>query len=336
MPTPPPLPGHGVAVWSSGAWRAGAAAWLDECLAAVGLARTGEVTQPHLRPWATVLRAPTTGGDVWLKAAGPGTAFEVGLYGVLARVAPHRVLAPLAADAERGWIVLPDGGPPLQDRLAGQPLVDALTAALADYGRLQRDLAPHVDDLLAAGVTDMRPAIMPQRFEEALAATADEPDRDRRDRIAALRPDVARWCEELAASALPASLDHNDLHPGNILDGTGAADGRGARFYDWGDSVVAHPVAALLVPLRVAAMVLDTGPDDPRVLAVRDAYLDVFAADAPGEDLLATFDLAGRVATVARTLTWDRALRAAREQGEDAAGWADAPRETLATLLGPG
>src|SRR4029453_14901658 len=104
--------------------------------------------------------------------------------------------------------------------------------------------------------------------------------------------------------------------------------------YDWGDSVVAHPVTVLLVPLRVAADLLGTGPDDRRVAVVRDVSLGVLAGDAPGEDLVATFDLAARVATVARTLVWDRALRAAHEQGEDAHEWADAPAETLAMLLG--
>jgi Phosphotransferase enzyme family len=328
--SPPPVPaGHGVAVWSSPAWRAAALAWLDERLADAGLRRTGEATHPHVRPWATVVRAPTTGGTVWLKAAGPGTAFEAGLYDVLARVVPDRVLVPLAADPERGWIVLPDGGPTLRDRQPGPEQVEGLAAALADYARLQRDLAPHVDDLLAAGVADMRPAVMPGRLDEALAATAGHLDRDRHARVAALRPAFADWCDQLAASALPASLDHNDLHGGNIL-----GDGSGARFYDWGDSVVAHPVTVLLVPLRVAADLLGTGPDDRRVAAVRDVYLAVLAGDAPGEDLVATFDLAARVATVARTLVWDRALRAAHEQGEDAHEWADAPAETLAMLLG--
>jgi hypothetical protein len=328
----PPAPeGHGVAVWSTAAWRARAVAWLDAVLADAGRARTGEVTQPHLRPWATALRAPTTGGVVWLKAAGPGTAFEVGLYGVLARVVPDRVLAPIAADPARGWVVLPDGGPTLRDRRDGAADVDGLAAALADYGRLQRDLAPRVDDLLAAGVADMRPAAMPARFDEALDATAGALDGERHHRVAALRPVFAGWCAELAASALPASLDHNDLHDANVL--AGDPGGAGTRFYDWGDSVVSHPLATLLVPLRVAADILGAEPADPRVLAVRDAYLAGFAPGAPGEDLVATADLAGRVATVARTLTWDRALRAAREQGEDAAGWADAPAETLALLL---
>jgi hypothetical protein len=85
--------------WSSDAWLGEAEAWLDQQLAANGIRRVGEVTQPHLRPWATVLRAPTTRGVVWLKAAGAETAFEVGLYGLLERVVPDRILVPIARDA---------------------------------------------------------------------------------------------------------------------------------------------------------------------------------------------------------------------------------------------
>ena len=57
----PPLtmrPGteHSVAAWASASWRAAAVSWLDEQLGAAGIERVGEVEQPHLRPWATVLR----------------------------------------------------------------------------------------------------------------------------------------------------------------------------------------------------------------------------------------------------------------------------------------
>ena len=120
----------GTAVWASPAWRDEAVSWLDERLAAVGVERSGDVEQPHLRPWATVLRAPTTAGVVWLKAAGRGTAFEVGLYELLAKVVPDRVLIPLATDLARSWIVLPDGGPALGERLTGGELAEALVAAL--------------------------------------------------------------------------------------------------------------------------------------------------------------------------------------------------------------
>jgi hypothetical protein len=327
--------GHGTAVWSSPEWRAHAVSWLDERLASAGIERRGDVEQPHLAPWATVLKVPTTAGVVWMKAAGPGTAFEAGLYELLATTVPECVLTPIATDPARGWIVLPDGGSPLGERLTGADLVEPLVAALADYGRMQLDLVPHVDGLLSVGVADMRPAVMGERFEQALAATGADLDDQTANRsihrqVATMGETVASWCERLAASSLPPSLDHNDLHPWNIL-GDGAGN---ARFYDWGDSVVAHPFAAMLVPLGFVQRLLGVEVDDPRFADARDAYLDVFGPLARGEDLAATLDLACRVAKIARVLTWDRAVRAARDEGQEVdENWTSAPMETLASLL---
>jgi hypothetical protein len=327
--------GRGVRTWSSAAWRDEAVAWLDEQLAAAGRIRTGAVEQPRTRPWATVLRAPTDHGVVWLKATALTTAFEVGLYGVLADVVPERVLAPLAADPVRGWIVLPDGGRTLGlgDADDAQQ-AEGLAAALAEYGQLQRDVAPVVDELLDIGVPDMRPAVMVERFAEALDAAArvvaTDADRDRHRRIAGLGGDVERWCDRLARSALPASLDHNDLHPHNVLEGV-----RGLRrFYDWGDSVIAHPFAVTLLPLRIVGELLGVDADDSRVTAARDDYLRGFRSAAPDEDLVGTLAAARRVAIIARALTWDRAIGAAREQHEPIdPEWEAAPLRTLEDLL---
>jgi hypothetical protein len=134
----------------------GAESWLDERLAEAGIERTGAVELVHERPWATVLKAPTSRGTVWLKAAGAGTAFEAGLYDLLERVSPEHVLPPIAIDLERSWILLPDGGVPLGERLRGDELVEALSSVLPQYAQLQRDLAPHADRLLDLGVSDMR------------------------------------------------------------------------------------------------------------------------------------------------------------------------------------
>jgi len=80
---------YGVAAWSSPAWIAGAVAWLDERLAAAGRERTGAVEQTRVRPWSTLIRAPTAGGDVWFKAAGPATAFETALVPLGADPGPY-------------------------------------------------------------------------------------------------------------------------------------------------------------------------------------------------------------------------------------------------------
>ena len=73
------------------------------------------------------------------------------------------------------------------------------------------------------------------------------------------------------ASPVPASLDHNDLHQQNVLGGGPY------RFYDWGDAVVAHAFAALLVPSQVLS-------GEPLERA-RAAYLEAFADLAPPAQL---------------------------------------------------
>lgn len=327
----------GTALWSSPAWLASAVEWVDHRLADAGLRRTGPAEQPRVRPWATAVRVPTDHGVHWLKACGPGTAFEVPVYGVLTDLVPDHVLRPLAADPGRGWILLPDGGSRLDERLAGPALGQALGAAVVQYGSLQRDLTAGVGRLLAAGVPDMRPAAMLDAFDRAVAATAaaaaGHPQRAARHAaVSAARPRVREWCARLTGSAVPASLDHNDLHPGNIFSGPTPQDP--VRFFDWGDAVVAHPFAAMLVPLGLVRHLLGEPHGGRRFDAVRDAYLDHFRPLAPDEDLRATLDLACRVASIARALTWLRAIGAAAEQDDPAAErFRDAPLDTLASVL---
>lgn len=301
-------------------------AWLDDRLAAAGLRRTGDVTCPHDRPWGTVHTAQTTGGPVWLKAPGPGTVFEVALYDLLARVAPDAVLHPIAVDLDRGWVLLPDGGTTLGD--AGTDIVDGLVAIVPRYGQLQRDLAAHTGALLSAGVADMRAHVMPDRFDEAVAAVTARTG-DPLDDVRAMRPRYVEWCARLSASPVPASIDHNDLHPWNVF-----ADGARARFYDWGDAVVAHPFASMLVTVAVVRRHLSVGPDDPAVRRIRDVYLEVWSDLMPHRELVAELELACWVGKVARALTWDRALHA---QGHDQAReFVDAPRQHLTALLADG
>jgi hypothetical protein len=313
-------------------------AWLDERLAASGIRRTGEVDQPHLRPWATALRAPTDRGPVWLKAAGPETAFEVALYQLLGRVAPQRVLTPIAADPERGWMVLPDGGVTLGERLDELDPVEAMVVVLPAYGRLQRDLAPRLDELLRLGLADMRASVMPRRFEEAVEVVGrhverrgTEADRETLRRVVAMRERFGEWCARLEGAAVGASLDHNDLHWWNVFVDGAAGAVRRVRFYDWGDSVVAHPFASMLLGLGMLRRQLEVGADDPAVVRPRDAYLEVFGDLASRAELVEELELACQVGKVGRALSWHRALRMSGD--EEAGEFADGPLVALRSLL---
>jgi hypothetical protein len=336
----------GTEVWGSDAWREQALAWFDARLAEHGIQRRGVAEQPHLRPWATALRAPTNRGVFWMKAAAPGTAFEMRLYPVLSRLVPEHVLEPLAVDEARAWIILPDGGTTLghctlgdraQGDAAGDRFAETFARALSAYARLQRALAPTADELVRLGVSDMRAAVMPQRFDEAalevasrLAQGGSSEDRATYERVLAQRDTFGEWCRELAQSPILPSLDHNDLHPWNIFWN---ADGQRTRFYDWGDSVVAHPFASLLVALGFVRFQLKVPADDARVERVRDAYLAEFAGLASHAELVRSAELACHVAKIARVLTWTRAL-AAMGSG-DGGELARAPLRWFGMLLDP-
>ena len=198
-------------------------------------------------------------------------------------------------------------------------LAAALCEVLPQYAELQRALAPRAGAILALGAPDMRPEVMPERFEEAMEVTARQAGRsDVHVRLAAHREAVAEWCVRLAQSPGPISLDHNDLHAWNVL-GAGTF-----RFFDWGDSVVAHPFASMLLPLTD----LRNRADEDAGLRLRDAYLEAWSDLAPHAELVATLELAVRVGWIARAHTWLRAVGDATEER-----WATAPLQSLAMTL---
>lgn len=316
--------------WLDPAWRTSVLGWIEDELGRHGRRITGPVEQPHLRPWSTALSVPTDGGTVWFKAGGPGNAYEAALLDLLGRWGTASVLAPLATDAARGWLLLPDGGTRLRETLGGEAGVGPWTRILGAWADLQRTLAPRAAELLAVGVPDRRPAVMPAR----LASLIDDPDAGLdpagRERLYALLPTYTAWCEELDAFGIAASLQHDDLHDGNVFVG---ADGD--RFFDWGDASVAHPFGTLLVTFRSIASRGLGDPDAERgaLMRLRDAYLEPWTDGHTRVELAVAVPLAMRVAIVGRALSWQRALTdiPADQHGE----WAGVVGEWLLELFEP-
>ncbi len=163
------------------------------------------------------------------------------------------------------------------------------------YAAFQRGVAPAVDDLLGAGVPDERPARYPDMLAGLLAddriwTRVDADERPRTDaarrRLVDLGPFVAELAATLEASAVPASLDHGDLHGNNLVP---VADGS-FRLFDWGDAVVAHPFATLTTTLGSIGYHAGVDPYGPVVGPVRDAYLSAWADIAPAPDLRTSCD----------------------------------------------
>jgi aminoglycoside/choline kinase family phosphotransferase len=217
----------------------------------------------HDAPWSRVLRVPTADEDLYLKQCAPVQAFEVPLTVALAARWPDRVPQVVAADTERAWLLLRDAG----TRLRESGDLGTFTRALELYGELQREEVAHADEFLALGVPDVRLPTVAGAYEPFF-----EDDRGlERDEVARLRVFAPRFhelCAELEAFGLPDSIQHDDLHDGNVF----VRDGRVAIF-DWGDSSVAHPLWSLVKPLRDAG---DRGLDpEPLVAAFLAAWTAV-------------------------------------------------------------
>ena len=309
--------------WLDPTWQATALAWVEEELGRLGRTVSGAVEQPHLRPWSTALSVPTNAGTVWFKAGGPGNRYEAQLLDALVRWRTPRVLAPLAVDVERGWLLLPDGGTRLRETLDGGPGVDDWLRILPEYASLQRELAPRANELVALGVPDLRPQNVPSELAAMLEdPTIALPSADR-ERLRDVIPEVTAWSTELASFGVAPSLQHDDLHDGNIFVGPA-----GDRIFDWGDASIAHPFGTLLVTFRsIASRGLGDADAQAAALAnLEDAYLEPWTAEHSRADLAAAVPLARRLAIIGRALSWHRALTGIpqRDHGEwagNVGGW---------------
>ena len=291
---------------------ASAHAWARQTVASLGLEVTGPIAQPHLRPWSTVFCVPTSRGAVYLKCCGPTQAHEPRLSALLRRVRPTLAPDVLAIHRERPWMLVAEGGAHMRDIYSGDALLAAWRALLPGHAALQRALVPHVTEALSYGTPDHRGTALVRAFAAVIAdepaLSGERPDRltaEESQGVARLVPAVERACSDLESLGIEDTVQHDDLHHGNVL----VRDGR-ALVFDWGDACVSHPFLVLAVNLRFAAEATGRADDDPRILALRDAYLAPWTDRAGARELREAADLARRIGQVSRTLTFHAVARA--------------------------
>jgi hypothetical protein len=209
--------------------------------------------------WSTVWRTPD---GLWRKQCKGSWRFEARLTAALAARWPDRMAE--VVDHGDDWLLTRDAGTQIAEDDPQWPEVMRL------YAELQRGEAAHVEEHVAAGVPDLRLARLPERYAQLLDEVDDA-------RLRQFEPRFAELCMELAARAVPETIQHDDLHQFNVY----IRDGR-PRILDWGDSSVAHPYFSLVATLR---HVDDRG--------ITRAFLDAWDGD---EDTLALALRVGRIA----------------------------------------
>lgn len=215
-----------------------------------------------VQEWAlsTVMRVHTARDDVFFKASArlPLSADEPRLMALLARLYPNDLPALIAVDSERGWMLIGDVGADLRQQID----FDLWRRSLLRLAQIQQDSAARVDQLLAAGCRDGRPARLDALVDTLLTddAMLSGLDADEVRRLRALAPMLHHNCRALGQ----VSLVHGDFHAANI----GYKDGS-LCFFDWSESCIAHPFFDLPVILHDATAYFT--PE--QVAALRDDYL---------------------------------------------------------------
>ena len=253
------------------------ASWPRRCpgsttqLAGLGLARTGDVEQPHVRSWSTVLRVPTAAGPVWFKANAPAFAHEVLVVDRVSDRVPARVPPLLGRDLDRGWMLMGDAGERLREVVVDEHSLERWHDVLEGAADVARALEPDVDDLLAAGVPDHRLAGLVDRYAELVQRIDVEP------RFVSATSYVRELVDELASYGVTETLQHDDLHDGQVF----VKDGRNL-IMDWGDAVISHPFFTLSVTLEGGvAWGLDDVEDSEDIEPYVATYLMRYAPDRP-------------------------------------------------------
>jgi len=296
--------------WTEPEWLAGAEAWIRERADV-----TGELDQFHVRWWSTVIRVPTRREDLYFKAVANGFLFEPPLTAKLFELKPDRVTEVVDIDAGRGWMLMRDAGRRFREVVLTRADLRHWELALPRYAELQLTAAPLADELLALGVPDSRLSVLPGQLRAVLAQPVRGLEPEDQERLLAALPKFEDMCGELAAYGIPETIQHDDLHDGQVF----LRDG-GYLFFDWGDSCVSHPFHSLTVALRANAAKFELEPGGVELRRLRNAYLEPFG------DLQEAADLAYWTGTVGRALAWDRFVRSGFDYTE--------PEDDLATAHG--
>ena len=296
-------------LWQQPDWQTDAKAWIRSTLDENDLHMTGEIEQPHVRPWSTVMTVPSNDGMLYFKASASIFAYETVLTDYLARFQPEIFPKLLAIDLKRHWMLMRDAGTPLRHFIRTEKSIARWRDVLPFYVDLQKEMAERTMHLLALNIPDRRLVKLPEMFTSLVADESamllDQEDgltSEEYARLKASAPEFEGMCEKLASFGIPETLHHDDFHDNNIF----IQDGN-ITFTDWGESAVTHPFFTLVVLMRGIdnSIGLDYSQESEQV---RDMYLQYWTSYAPIDELKSIVKLAQRIGYVNRALSWKMTL----------------------------
>jgi fructosamine-3-kinase len=278
--------------WYRIGWLAEIDIWIDAVLAMSGRRRSAPTEVVQMWSLSAVLKVACDGEVVYVKASCEHFRAEARTTEVIAGWRAGAVPDVLAAEADRGWLMMA----PLPESVSDDA-GDSVVAAAESLALLQlqsvprrRELPDCPDRTLARTWATFAPLV-------DTSLERDELSPAELTTVRTALPRLASVVEELDGCRLPSALTHGDLHGGNV-----AWDGRNAVLFDWSDSCWSHPILDLY---HLTAHV----PEDVRARAV-EAYRQVWCAAFPDAEIDRALELAPTVDLMFQAVSYEGIVRA--------------------------
>ena len=303
MPTQPQL------LWKDLEWQKQAHDWIRSEVQRTSIQITGEIEQPHILHWSTVMRVPSDQGLVFFKATAGETIYEIALTQKLAQWFPDNMPELISVDTARGWMLMRDGGEQLRASIRPTKDIKPWEPVIARYADIQIGLAEHVGEILDLGIPDHRPSALPALYKQVLNDEASLMiDQEKGltsaefQQLQSMSPRFEQICNDLDKFGIPSSINHGDFHDGNVL-----VKGGRVTFFDWGDADVTHPFVSLrtwFVSMEIALELDDFSPPTPEMKGLLHRYLEQWGDFGSKDELLKAYALSRPVASIVKTLAW--------------------------------
>ena len=290
------------APWESVGWFSGASNWIYAQLEALGFTAIEPIRQQRAWGLSCTMKIGTNNGDVYFKGTPPFMSHEGRIMRDVAERCPKLLPAPLAVDAERGWLLMPDYGSELLHECAD---IARWEEALRTFSRAQVEQVERIGYWLSINIPDRRLGRMVEMIdpliascEGMLAGGVSGLTESEVEALRSLSMPLKLTCARVAQYAVPHTLLHGDLG-GNIL-----MRDEGYTFFDWTDVCVSHPFFEMAT---ISGAYFDESvlKDNPNAeIRLRDAYLEPWADVMPIERLVEAFEASRPLGALHQAMTY--------------------------------
>lgn len=225
--------------------------WAVQVLVSRGFKPTFSFEKVQKTAWSSVSRILTDVGFFYLKQTPPLLSLEPQVICLLHHHFAPRIPEVIDYNSDLNCFLMREMGVNFYHFKKNPKRKKWISEAIKQYKIIQKKSIPLINSFLALGVPDWRVVNLPTLFNNLIAQEnlllEDGISRDELIKLSSLSSKCLKLCDQLSQFSISETLDHCDLHGGNILIEEKTDE---IAIIDWGETVITHPFFSLIFFLR--------------------------------------------------------------------------------------